>query len=143
MHSRENHSDHERQLAKIISQGVSLHDWLDEDSEEQLNDEEINEFVRINRAKNTVKKTKGDLRRWRDWPVHYYWRKVRHFGHIPTKELNSIVIFFVKATSHSGKEYFELPTCTYCIETLSIIICMCHAYGNKSLILLVSMQYRI
>ena len=45
MHSRENHSDHERQLAKIISQGVSLHDWLDEDSEEQLNDEEINEFV--------------------------------------------------------------------------------------------------
>ena len=45
MHSTENHSDHERQLAKIISQGVSLHDWLDEDSEEQLNDEEINEFI--------------------------------------------------------------------------------------------------
>ena len=49
------HSDHERQLAKIImaevgsstsSPGVSLHEWLDEDSKESLNDEE-----RINRTK--------------------------------------------------------------------------------------------
>ena len=54
MHS----SDHERQLAKIMAEvgsststspGVSLHEWLDEDSKvskESLNDEE-----RINRMK--------------------------------------------------------------------------------------------
>ena len=54
MHS----SDHERQLAKIMAEvgsststspGVSLHEWLDEDSKvskESLNDEE-----RINRTK--------------------------------------------------------------------------------------------
>ena len=51
------HSDRERQLAKIMAEvgssisspGVSLHEWLDEDSkvsEESLNDEE-----RINRTK--------------------------------------------------------------------------------------------
>ena len=47
------HSDHERQLAKIMadvsntsSQGVLLHEWLDEDSKESLNNEE-----RINRTK--------------------------------------------------------------------------------------------
>ena len=47
------HSDHERQLAKIMadvsstsSQGVLLHEWLDEDSKQSLNDEE-----RINRTK--------------------------------------------------------------------------------------------
>jgi len=42
------HSDHERQLAKIMAEvgsntsspGVSLHEWLDEDSKESLNDEE-------------------------------------------------------------------------------------------------------
>ena len=42
------HSDHERQLAKTMaevgsstsSKGVSLHEWLDEDSKESLNDEE-------------------------------------------------------------------------------------------------------
>ena len=38
------------------SPGVLLHDWLEEESEESLNDDEIDEFVRINRAKNTVKK---------------------------------------------------------------------------------------
>ena len=49
------HSDHERQLAKIMAEvgcstsspGVSLHEWLDEDSKESL--EEQNE--------NTIKKT--------------------------------------------------------------------------------------
>ena len=51
------HSDHEWQLAKIMAEvgsstsslGVSLHEWLDEDSKvskESLNDEE-----RINRTK--------------------------------------------------------------------------------------------
>ena len=51
------HSDRERQLAKIMAEvgsstsspGVSLHEWLDEDSKvskESLNDEE-----RINRTK--------------------------------------------------------------------------------------------
>ena len=42
------HSDHEWQLAKIMAEvgsstsspGVSLHEWLDEDSKESLNDEE-------------------------------------------------------------------------------------------------------
>ena len=42
------HSDLERQLAKIMTEvgsstsspGVSLHEWLDEDSKESLNDEE-------------------------------------------------------------------------------------------------------
>ena len=41
-------SDHERQLAKIMTEvgsstsspGVSLHEWLDKDSKESLNDEE-------------------------------------------------------------------------------------------------------
>ena len=66
MHSRENYSDHEQQLAKIMagvgsSPGVSLHDWLDEDSEESLNNKEIKEFVRINRAKKAVKKTESNL----------------------------------------------------------------------------------
>ena len=57
MCSRENHSDYKRQLAKILAEvstsspGVLLHDWLDEDFEESLNDEEIDEFVQINRAK--------------------------------------------------------------------------------------------
>ena len=46
---------------------MSLHDWLDEDSEESLNDAEMNEFVRINKAKNTVKKIESNLQRWRDW----------------------------------------------------------------------------
>ena len=54
MHSSDHaHSDHERQLAKIMadvsstsSQGVLLHEWLDEDSKQSLNDEE-----RINRTK--------------------------------------------------------------------------------------------
>ena len=50
MHSRENHSDHEQQLAKIMAEvgsspGVLLHDWLDEDSEESLNNKEIKDFV--------------------------------------------------------------------------------------------------
>ena len=49
MHSSDHvHSDHERQLAKIMAEvgsstnspGVSLHEWLDEDSKESLNDEE-------------------------------------------------------------------------------------------------------
>ena len=44
------HSDHECQLAKIMAEvgsspGVSLHDWLDEDSEESLNNKKIKEFV--------------------------------------------------------------------------------------------------
>ena len=43
------------------SPGVSLHDWLDEDSEESLNNKEIKEFVRINRAKKAVKKTESNL----------------------------------------------------------------------------------
>ena len=46
--SDHSHSDHERQLAKIMAEvgsstsspGVSLHEWLDEDSKESLNDEE-------------------------------------------------------------------------------------------------------
>ena len=48
------HSDHERQLAKIMAEvgsstsspGVLLHKWLDEDSKESLKDKE-----RINRTK--------------------------------------------------------------------------------------------
>ena len=48
------HSDHERQLARIMAEvgsstsspGVSLHEWLDEDSKESLKDKE-----RINRMK--------------------------------------------------------------------------------------------
>ena len=58
MCSRENHSNYKRQLAKILAEvsstsspGVLLHDWLDEDFEESLNDEEIYKFVQINRAK--------------------------------------------------------------------------------------------
>ena len=48
------HSNHERQLAKIMAEvgstsssslEVSLHDWLEEEFEEPLNDEEINKFV--------------------------------------------------------------------------------------------------
>ena len=55
MHSSNHpHSDHKRQLAKIMAEvgsstsspGVSLHEWLDKDSKESLNDEE-----RINRTK--------------------------------------------------------------------------------------------
>ena len=56
-HSNHAHCNHERQLAKIMAEvgsstsspGVSLHEWLDEDSKvskESLNDEE-----RINRTK--------------------------------------------------------------------------------------------
>ena len=49
------HSDHEQQLAKIMakvgsstsSPGVSVHEWLDEDCKESLNNEE-----RINRTKS-------------------------------------------------------------------------------------------
>ena len=52
------YSDHERQLAKIMAEagsstsspGVSLHEWLDEDSKESLNDEE-----QINRTKTWQK----------------------------------------------------------------------------------------
>ena len=52
------HSDRERQLAKIMAEvgsstsspGVSLHEWLDEDSKESLNDEE-----QINRTKTWQK----------------------------------------------------------------------------------------
>ena len=48
------HSNHKQQLAKIMAEvgsitsspGVSLHEWLDEDSKESLNDEE-----QINRTK--------------------------------------------------------------------------------------------
>ena len=49
MHSSDHaHSNHERQLAKIMAEvgsstsspGVSLHEWLDEDSKESVNDEE-------------------------------------------------------------------------------------------------------
>ena len=46
------HCDHERQLAmaevssSTCSPGVSLHEWMDEDSKESLNDEE-----RINKTK--------------------------------------------------------------------------------------------
>ena len=48
------YSDHERQLAKIMAKvgsstsnpGVSLHEWLDKDLKESLNNE-----VRINRMK--------------------------------------------------------------------------------------------
>ena len=47
MHSSDHvHSDHERQLAMAevgsttCSPGVSLHEWLDKDSKESLNDEE-------------------------------------------------------------------------------------------------------
>ena len=53
-HSDHAHSDHERQLAKIMAEvgsstsspGVLLHEWLNEDSKESLNDKE-----RMNRAK--------------------------------------------------------------------------------------------
>ena len=58
------HSDHERQLAKIMAEvgsntsipGVSLHEWLDEDS--KVSKESLNDKERINR---TVKKTGNDL----------------------------------------------------------------------------------
>ena len=55
MHSSNHaHSDHKRQLAKLMAEvgsstsspGVSQHEWLDEDSEESLNDNE-----QINRTK--------------------------------------------------------------------------------------------
>ena len=55
MHSSNHaHSDHERQLAKLMAEvgsctsspGVSRHEWLDKDSEESLNDKE-----QINRTK--------------------------------------------------------------------------------------------
>ena len=53
-HSDHEQSDHEQQLAKIMAEvgsstsspGVLLHEWLDDDSKESLNDED-----RINRAK--------------------------------------------------------------------------------------------
>jgi len=51
---RSSDHDHKRQLAKIMTEvgsstsspGVSLHEWLDEDSKESLNDEK-----RLNRMK--------------------------------------------------------------------------------------------
>ena len=51
---RSSDHDHKRQLAKIMTEvgsstsspGMSLHEWLDEDSKESLNDEE-----RLNRMK--------------------------------------------------------------------------------------------
>ena len=51
------HSDHERQLAKIMAEvgsstsspGVSLHEWLDEDS--KVGKESLNNEERINRTK--------------------------------------------------------------------------------------------
>ena len=53
-HSDHEHSDHEQHLAKIMAEvgsstsspGVSLHEWLDEDSKESVNDKE-----RINTTK--------------------------------------------------------------------------------------------
>jgi len=53
-HSDHEHSDHKQQLAKIMAEvgsstsspRVSLHEWLDEDSKESVNDEE-----QINRTK--------------------------------------------------------------------------------------------
>ena len=95
-------SDHERQLAKITAEvgstssspGVSLHDWLEEESEESLNDNEIDEFVQINRAKNTVKKTESDLQRWRDWCTTI--GEKCDILDIPTKELNRFLCHFCK-----------------------------------------------
>ena len=54
VHSDHVHNDHEWQMAKIMAEvgsstcnpGVSLHEWLDENSKESLIDEE-----RINRTK--------------------------------------------------------------------------------------------
>ena len=69
-----------------------------------LHDEKINEFVRTSRVKNTVKKTKSDLRRWRDWCTTA--GEKHNILDIPTKELNKLLCHFsVKATSRSGKEY--------------------------------------
>ena len=74
------------------SPGVSLHDWLEEESEESLNDDEIDEFVRINRAKNTVKKRFAKV----EGLVHYYWRKARHFGHPHKRTEQASLSFFCK-----------------------------------------------
>ena len=45
-------------VVALVSPGVSLHEWLDEDSKESLKDKE-----RINNE-NTVKKAESDLRRY-------------------------------------------------------------------------------
>ena len=68
---------------------------LEEESEESLNDDEIDEFVRINRAKNTVKKTESDLRRWRDWYTTIG-EKARHFGHPHKRTEQASLSFFCK-----------------------------------------------
>ena len=86
-------------------EGLSLHDWLDEPEPElSLNDEEIDEFVRTNRAKNTVKKTESDLQRWKDWCATI--GEMRSALDIPSDDLNRLLChFFVKARSRSGNEY--------------------------------------
>ena len=124
------HSNHERQLAKIMAEvgstsssspEVSLHNWLEEEFEESLNDEEINKFVRINRGKNMVKKTESDLQRWRDWCTTI--GEKRDILDIPTKELNKFLChFFVKATSCSGKDY-ESDTLTCFQRSIDRYLC--------------------
>ena len=75
-------------------EGLSLHDWLDEPEPElSLNDEEIDEFVRTNRAKNTVKKTESDLRRWKDWCATI--AEMRSALDIPSDDLNRLLCHFL------------------------------------------------
>ena len=141
MCSRENHSDYKWQLANILAEisstsspGVLLHDWLDEDFEESLNDEEIDEFVQINRTKKPKAICEdGET-------DQLLLEKSVTFWTSPQKDWTGIFLYNIVLYSCRDLDMsFEL---LYILrfERLCIIICMCHAYGNTEYIL-VSMQY--
>ena len=96
-------------MAESESPGVPLHEWLEEseDTNESgilLDDEEIQEFVQANKAKNTVKKTQSDLRMWLRWCESV--GEKRSILNIPSGELDKLLKhFYGKVRSQTGKEY--------------------------------------
>ena len=111
-------------------------------------DEELLQFVEINKAQNTVKKTRSDLNVWKRWCATN--SEVRGMEDIPTSELNNLLGHFVIKihwpvrikTSFNGWEcnmaghctrglYFHSPAaCENTVPPTHAISCLYHIARN-------------